>query len=214
MIAKTKYALEKYAKPENVPYIRTPYGALVKGESVCEGYARALKAVLDKMGIERVLVQGTFVDGKFNRPHMWNYVRMDDNHWYLLDATMEDGMVGTSNAADDYFLKGSLDKGIDCYFPDGKVSMSELSFNFNYPDLSMAAYQPLTNAFSEDATTKFVSYQGMGLTKTREHGKYILCSYNGSTWYYAENLWKYNYVLMNSGNPAEVDKALRALFFL
>ncbi len=104
VITGCSYALEDDAKPENVNYVRTAYGALVRGEAVCTGYAEALKAVLDEMGIENVTVWGTYDDeDDFNEnditqePHMWNYVRMDDHRWYMLDATMEDG-----NNAEDF----------------------------------------------------------------------------------------------------------------
>ncbi len=216
VIAANSYALEKDAKPENVDYVRTPYGALVRGQSVCEGYARALKAVLDKMGIENVLVQGTFADGGFSGLHMWNYVRMDNGRWYLLDTTMEDGLRESTNVPDSegFFLKTALDEVIACYQPEGKISLSAQSFTFRYPDLGTAAYQDLTNAFTaesidiydgdEKVTYNKISYKGKGILKTRETGKHILASFNPEYgWYYYENYMKFAALLMGQ-NPEEM----------
>ena len=63
---------------DGAPFIRTAYGALVKHKSVCEGYARAFKTVMDKLEIPCVLVQGYAqgADGGYE-PHMWNYVQVD-----------------------------------------------------------------------------------------------------------------------------------------
>ncbi len=52
---------------------------------VCEGYARALNVLCDRVGIPCVLAEGI---GN-NTPHMWNYVKMDDQ-WYGVDVTFSD----------------------------------------------------------------------------------------------------------------------------
>ncbi len=209
VIAATSYALEKDAAPANVNYVRTPYGALVRGQSVCEGYARALKAVLDKMDIENVLVQGTFADGSFSGLHMWNYVRMDNGRWYLLDATMEDGLRSSTDVpdSDDFFLKTALDGVVACYQPEGKISLSAQSFTFRYPDLDTAEYEDLTNAFTAeviDNRTQKVSYRGKGILKTKETGKYILASLDNQKWYYYENYVKLFIVLNTDQDPSDL----------
>ncbi len=188
---KVDYALEHQASEGNADYVRTPYGALVRGESVCEGYARGLKAVLDRLGVTNVLVQGTYVDDNNKpQPHMWNYVRMDDNRWYLVDATMGDG-VGANK--EDFFLKSGSDSAIlKPYQPDGVISLSRDSMEFNYPNLSGYSYEGLkNNAFtlldkpSDSETNKvFMSYKGMGVSQAKEKGKYIIVSYDGNEWYY------------------------------
>lgn len=113
-------------------YVRTSYGALVRGESLCEGYARAVKTVLDAMGIRSVLVQGNYraADGSDNL-HMWNYVQIDGK-WYGLDATANDGMKGSTDSTR-YLL---ADKTVmeQNHRPDGV--MSEAGFSFTYPMLA------------------------------------------------------------------------------
>ncbi len=194
VIRTVAYALEKDAKPENVLFVRNPYGALVKGESVCEGYARALKAVLDKLEIDNVIVQGMYVDDEdFNsngstlEPHMWNYVKMDDNRWYLLDATMGDG-AGVNAAY--YFLKDGTQDIVKYYQPDGVISLSSLSMEFSYPSLSGSEYQRMSLAFTYETQadeTRHISYKGKGFAKAKEAGQHIVCSFDGAQWFYLEN---------------------------
>ncbi len=99
IIYNTGYRLESDCKAGNEGFISTPYGALVKKEAVCEGYARAFKTVLDKIGINSILVQGTHQsEGAAAVPHMWNYVeieketlaRSSEKVWYAVDATLDD----------------------------------------------------------------------------------------------------------------------------
>ena len=125
IIFHTSYRLENSCTKGNAGHIRTVYGALVKGESLCEGYARAVKAVLDKMEIPCVLVQGGYQSKEDNmEPHMWNYVQVGDE-WYGLDATMDDPQspLPGENGADgqersDYLIVGGdvMDRR---HVPDG-----------------------------------------------------------------------------------------------
>lgn len=84
----------------NASYLGTPYGALVKKQSVCEGYARAFKSVMDELGINSILVQGVHqYDSEVAVAHMWNYVEIDNTDaesrslggkWYAMDLTQDD----------------------------------------------------------------------------------------------------------------------------
>ena len=194
---------------ENVGHIRTAYGAWVKGESLCEGYARAVKAALDKLGIPCILVQGGFRrTSDKTEPHMWNYVQLD-NVWYGLDATADDpisslpsegGIDGFERS--DYLLAGN-DTMSKRHVPDGV--MSEANFEFQYPQLEGQdkMFQEVANTnglkvmFSEDAVVGDVqtgvykvSYNGMGAAKSIENGKYILMR---TTKYYPNtNRWEYD----------------------
>ena len=62
----------------------TAYGALVKGDAVCEGYTRAMQLLLYEFGIN-----STTVTGYAGQPHMWNLVELDGK-WYHLDVTWND----------------------------------------------------------------------------------------------------------------------------
>ena len=129
------YKLEDTAKPKNIGFIRTSFGALVKGECCCEGYARAFKNVMDKLGIPCVLVQGVYRHSvSIVELHMWNYVYID-NAWLGVDVTFDDldKNINGSDVSYNYFLKGAsiMDRQ---HAPSAVVSKS--NFEFAYPELS------------------------------------------------------------------------------
>ncbi len=67
------------------PHAFSAYGALVDGQAVCEGYARAMQLLLQRAAIPCTLVSGT-ADGT---AHMWNTVEIDGRSYHL-DATWND----------------------------------------------------------------------------------------------------------------------------
>ena len=77
-----------------------PTGVFLKGFAVCEGYAEAFKLLCDREGIPCITVVGTGNGGG----HKWNYVKMEDNKWYLMDATWNDQ---SANVYNDYLLIGT-----------------------------------------------------------------------------------------------------------
>lgn len=70
------------------PLSYTAYGALVRGDAVCEGYTRAMQLLLYEFGIN-----STPVTGDTGQPHMWNLVELDGK-WYHLDVTWNDQSDG------------------------------------------------------------------------------------------------------------------------
>jgi|GEM_PF-813924 len=64
---------------------RTAYDALVYKSAVCQGYASLLDKLLEKAGIESIIVGGS-LNGT---PHAWNLVKVDGS-WYHVDATNND----------------------------------------------------------------------------------------------------------------------------
>lgn len=67
------------------------YGCLVKGTASCEGYAKAVKYLLDEEGIENYLAVGT-TEGEIassRTGHAWNIVKLGDSYYHL-DATWDD----------------------------------------------------------------------------------------------------------------------------
>lgn len=134
------------------PYAHTAAGFFLYPEEkiVCEGYAKAFKILCDRFGIECALIVGD-ADG----PHMWNYVRMEDGVWYLVDATWDDqDQIG--EITDTYFLAGSTTIGYDGIsieqervihkkFSDG-VNAKE----FEIPMLSAQKYAGCVHDWEED----------------------------------------------------------------
>ncbi len=77
------------ADPDSHPLAFTAYGALVEGSAVCEGYAKAMKLLLNSAGIHCITVTGTLS----NQGHMWNMVKVGGK-WYNVDVTSDDGTAG------------------------------------------------------------------------------------------------------------------------
>ncbi len=118
-------------------YIRTAYGALVGGRAVCEGYSRLYKAVLNALGVNCELVSGYFLEGESFEPHMWNYVQDEEDNWYAVDVTMNDGhrlhaAGGVETEFEKYFWQSEELFAID-HLEDGKVSSVE--YEMPYPEL-------------------------------------------------------------------------------
>ncbi len=66
------------------------YGALVEGEAVCEGFARAFQYLCRSVGIETLFVYGSSENpttGK-SENHAWNIVKID-GEYYHVDATWD-----------------------------------------------------------------------------------------------------------------------------
>lgn len=159
------YRLESDCADGNEGFLGTPYGALVKKEAVCEGYARALKTVLDKIGIKSILVQGMHQsEGAAAVPHMWNYVQIEktslsrssEKIWYAIDCTLDDPFLrdSTIDTTDPDFIPGSdIKEGFENtrYCMVGTESMNiehtvletveaAGNYTFKYPELNMEDY--------------------------------------------------------------------------
>lgn len=66
------------------------YGCLVEGAASCEGYAKAVKYLLDELEIENRIVCGTASGGESgSEGHAWNIVKIN-SEYYHLDATWDD----------------------------------------------------------------------------------------------------------------------------
>ncbi len=129
------YKLEDTAKKKNIGFIRTSYGALVSGECCCEGYARAFKSVMDRIGVPCVLVQGIYRHSSTAvELHMWNYVYVD-GAWLGVDVTFDDldKNINGSEVSYNYFLRGASIMARQ-HAPSAVVSKS--NFEFAYPELS------------------------------------------------------------------------------
>lgn len=72
-----------YEDINSIPKIKhTAYAALVEKEAVCDGYSRALKMLLEKEGIESIIITGNTE----SVAHAWNLVKLE-NEYYHVDVT-------------------------------------------------------------------------------------------------------------------------------
>ena len=123
------------------PNIYDVYGALVNEVTVCEGYAKAFKYILDNVGIQSVFVSGIGKNSKGETEnHAWNYVNLDGN-WYAVDVTWDDPiLIGGGRLSDEYkykyFLKGS-NSFLKDHYENGNIVEG---VKFNYPILSQNNY--------------------------------------------------------------------------
>ena len=66
----------------------SPYGALVSGSAICDGYARALQLLLTAAGIKATVVEGFSENGA---AHMWDVVYLAGEP-YFVDPTWDDAL--------------------------------------------------------------------------------------------------------------------------
>lgn len=140
------------------------YGALVEGDSVCQGYAEAFKLICNYYKIPCVLLTGTANGGG----HMWNAVQMDDGKWYLLDVTWDD-QTDSYGIFYDFFLIGLNTK--DTYFGGEAFSASHVSDGSPYlPVLSYA-----TDKYTE--TNHNTAFKATYNSLAKNDGNYLIRSY-------------------------------------
>lgn len=117
------------------------YGTLMNGKSVCEGYARSFKYVLDDLGIPCIIACGIGRNSAgTTESHAWNYVKID-GVWYAIDVTWDDPIItGNGTITDDirysYFLKGS-NLFFQDHFEDGNIVGDA---QFKYPEINAENY--------------------------------------------------------------------------
>ena len=134
------YLVEKLEYDSNFEHdnIYNLYGALVNEVTVCEGYAKAFKYIMDDLGVPCVVICGTAKNSKNEiENHAWNYVKISDK-WYAIDVTWDDpiligGGVLSEESKYKYYLKGSKDFFID-HTEDGKIVEG---VEFSYPNLNL-----------------------------------------------------------------------------
>ena len=117
------------------------YGTLMQHSSVCEGYAKSIKYLLDATNIPCIIICGIGQNSNGEtESHAWNYVRIDDS-WYAIDATWDDPVIVGSgyvsnNVYKKYLLKGS-DEFFKDHFEDGNIVNNS---KFLYPTISRENY--------------------------------------------------------------------------
>lgn len=157
---KTKYGIIKYIHDylsfrnvynddENLDFIRTLYGALVDNNIVCVAYADAIQLLANEFGIDCVIAASV--------THEWNFVKMDDGKWYIIDLTWDDtgymdrAFNSVTYNVTDFFLTGED----ELFYDDVTYKEDEdhlLSFDWyddtgendylTYPPVSSKRYVP------------------------------------------------------------------------
>lgn len=85
LINTTKYNYDNFKNGIYDPNDHSAYGPLILGTGVCDGYAKAMNLLLNKVGIESFVVVGI---GN-GTPHAWNIVKINGKY-YNVDSTFDD----------------------------------------------------------------------------------------------------------------------------
>ena len=101
-------------------------GPLQQGIGVCEGIAKTVKILCDRMGLECLIaISESAPDRGIRYRHAWNLVKLK-NTWYHLDATFDNSLGRYGQKRFDYF---NLD--------DANISRDHFDFNMSFECTSM-----------------------------------------------------------------------------
>ena len=137
---------ERVSYCTDAPYAHEAAGALLYGQAVCDGYAKAFKLLCDENDIPCIVVPGKAFQYGSEEPHAWNYVQMENGLWYAIDTTWNDREGSTADTR--FFLVGkdtvtsyALGSFSQSHLPSG--SFSPVAYEpFRLPALSSERYLP------------------------------------------------------------------------
>ncbi len=141
---KVEYNEEALSNHKDYPRAWTVYGALIDGSAVCEGYSRAMQALMFMQGINCGVVTGVTTSA-----HMWNYVKIGTG-WYHLDVTANDtkdkGYRAFFNVTTEYITESyTIDPEV---FDISDNDLNAGQFNFYVP----SCYKTEYNYFVQNGT--------------------------------------------------------------
>ncbi len=85
-----RYDVENDEVDQIPPESHNAYGVLINEQAVCEGYAKAMKLLLDRAGVESLVIVGS----SKAQSHAWNLVKIE-GEYYHVDATWNDPVTET-----------------------------------------------------------------------------------------------------------------------
>lgn len=173
-------ALDTYTYPkgsEKNYYAHSQVGCLVKGTGVCESYAKAFKVFCEKSDITCVIVSSA--------THAWNYVKMDDGKWYMVDCTFDDPTGGPPVLSYEHFLV-SNNPAIDEYHIEDNMLIYPEVADTKY-DISQKPYDPAeAKRMLNDTGLRKYTLSGLELRIYEEMEKANFNYRNRSAWFSVE----------------------------
>lgn len=117
---------------------QSAYSALVSGQTVCAGYARAFQYLMQQLGVPCY-----YCTGFAGERHAWNIIMLDDE-FYNVDTTWDDTGSGTYdyfNKTDDDYASSHIRQELSVYLPpcSGKA----------YRNLEQAEEEPLLRSLED-----------------------------------------------------------------
>lgn len=127
VIRSTEYVADA---PDN----QNVYSVLVNHESVCQGYAKTMQYLLNRLQVPCTIVIGTARAGASAEevPHAWNLVEIDGQFYYL-DATWGDASYANPDPELDYpdiryeYLNMTTEEMLLCHTPEEIVPLPNCS---------------------------------------------------------------------------------------
>ena len=80
------YDKDAYNKDDILTLAHTAYGALIQNKTVCDGYSKAIKLILEEAGIKTLVAFGEHKYKYEPKGHSWILSKIDGN-WYFSDLT-------------------------------------------------------------------------------------------------------------------------------
>lgn len=127
LVQNCQYDIEGFERNQIRDESFNAYGALCLGVAVCEGYAEAAAMLLNRTGVDTIIVTGQ----SRGYGHAWNMVKIDGDYYHL-DVTWDDPITTSSD-----------DKIYYEYFniTDNDISMDHQWTRTNYPSCTESKYQ-------------------------------------------------------------------------
>ena len=156
------YLMEHTAYDVDAPMNQSAYSALVGGESVCAGYARAFQYILMQLDIPCYYVTGTADGGD----HAWNIVALG-NDYYNVDPSWDDA-AGTAygslnysyfNVPDAQFLADHARSDMSRLLPACNGTLMSYSAIYGQPEQKPATGSSVSSA-------KKATYASLGFDKS------------------------------------------------
>lgn len=92
------------------PQLRTPYGGLIQGTCVCQGFSMVLCRLLAEVGIDSRIIPGYSgkpsggnKNGTYSMNHFWNLIKVD-GLYYNFDATWDRSLYDSEGTPKDYCM--------------------------------------------------------------------------------------------------------------
>ncbi|QYE97601.1 S-layer homology domain-containing protein [Paraclostridium sordellii] len=136
----------------NAEYAFDPYGVIVKGSGVCQGYTTSMKLLLNKVGIDSVYLSSQAMN------HIWNIINIDGEN-YQMDSTWDDPVPNREGVVRYKYLALSDDEMRKDHNWEDKTApkctntkyhyMREMDYVVNYKD-----YRYYTNVSDGDRVYK------------------------------------------------------------
>lgn len=146
-----------------------PEGEHLSHGAVCEGYAKAMKVICDRLGIPCVCVSGLSDRSRLGSGHMWNAVCIG-GVYYLTDPTWDDeGDISHTESSRQYLLVSDYPNNIYLTKRQSTGNLNDSGLDgitiFSYPEISLTCYET-SHVFTGQQPGEPDCRHGVSYTKT------------------------------------------------